>query len=120
METSGFPGKYRLGTSGSEAQGNQVAEGVHHRHDAQSGEQENQGMTETEVVIDGTDQHQAKYDAEQETGSRRDDEDPALVEDDGQLFVATKTKQPLLKLLDDGHQTTGMAWIRLAMSSGRA
>ena len=94
-EASRFAGKNRFGAPRSEAQSNEIAEGMHHRHQPKPAEQKNQRMAQAEVVVDGTDQHQAKDDGEQQAGFAWNDENPALGEDNRQLLIAAKTEQPL-------------------------
>jgi hypothetical protein len=40
-------------------------EGVHHRHQAEAGEQKDQRVAEAEVVVDGADQHHRENNGEQ-------------------------------------------------------
>lgn len=115
-----FPGKDGFCAPRRQAQGNEVAKGVHHGDDAQSGKKEYQGMAEAKVVVDCADQHDEQNQGEQQTCARRNNEDPALGEDDRKLLGATDAKQPFPEQLQWAHQGSGVAWIMAAMSSGRA
>ena len=93
---------------------------MNHGHHAETGEQEDQGVAQAQVIVDGAEQHDAEDDDEKESRARRDDEDAALRENDRQLFVAAEAEQPLPKRLRDRHQRSGVLWINSAMSSTRA
>ena len=88
----GFAGENRIGSPPHEAQGDQIAKGVHHRHHAEPAEQENQRMAEAKVVVDRANQHQDQDDGKQQSSFGGQDEDAALAEDDGELFIAAKAE----------------------------
>ena len=68
---------------------------MYHADKSQSGKQEDQCMAETQVVIDGANQHQEQYGTEQESSTCRNNEYPALGENNGDLFVTAKPEKPL-------------------------
>jgi hypothetical protein len=81
LEVRGIAREHRRHTSGAHVKVHQVAEGVQDGDDAQAGEQEGEHITEREVVVDRSDQHQDKHTAEAQTVTRRQDVDAALSEE---------------------------------------
>jgi hypothetical protein len=96
-EKRSLSGKDRFAASRRDDQAEQVAEGVDHAGYAEPGEQENQRVTEREVVVDGTEQHDDQGQCEQQPAARRHDEDAALAEAQRCCSVAAPAKKKLLK-----------------------
>ena len=70
--------EYRCHPPRGQAQAKEVVKGMHHGHDAQAGEEKDQRVAETQVVVDGPDEHDHQDQGEEEAGARRDDEDAPL------------------------------------------
>jgi hypothetical protein len=81
-EVRRIAGEYRCHPPRGQAQAKEVVKGMHHGHDAQAGEEKDQRVAETQVVVDGPDEHDHQDQGEEEAGARRDDEDAPLAEDD--------------------------------------
>ena len=59
------------------------------------GAEKHQRVAKAEVVIDGTEQHHAQDNDEQQSRAGGDDEDSPLSQHDRRLFVTAETEQPL-------------------------
>ena len=98
-----FTGEYRIGAARRDAQGDQIAESMHHGNKTESGKQENQCMAETQAVVDGTEQHDDQGQCEEQPAARRHDEDAALAEAQRCCSVAAPAKKKLLETSGEVH-----------------
>ena len=73
-----FAGEHRNAAARCDAESVQVAEGMHHADEREAGEQEDEGMAERQVVVDGTGQHGQQGGGKEQAGPRRQDEDAPL------------------------------------------
>ena len=88
-------GKTGMQKAGSitKAQVREIAEGVQHGHHRHHRQQEGQHIAEAEVVVDVAEQHQHQHESQRKPASGGNDENAALVEDDGSA-VDFLAKQP--------------------------
>ena len=90
-------GKYWLGSTRRYPQGKEVAKCVNHANQAQSGKQENQCMTQCQVVIDGAGEHGGKGKGKDNTGPRGQNENAPLRQMKRSGAIALPAKQVLFK-----------------------
>jgi hypothetical protein len=93
-EARGFAGEHRGAGADGEREAGEVAEGVQDRGDAQSGEQEDEAVTEAQVVIDRADQQHNQRDGEEQAGARGQHIDAPLVQQDRYRFGCAYAQCP--------------------------
>ena len=83
-----FTDKNCWAVAGRDEQTVEVAKGVHHAGDAQTGEQENQRVTQRQGVIDGAEQHDDQGERKEQPAPGRDNENAPLTEAQGRRAIA--------------------------------
>ena len=120
-EMGDFADENRLGPTWRDGQSVEVAKAVDHAGESQPGEQEDEGVTECQVVVDRRQQHDDERYREEQAVARRQDEDAPLAEAKRRAAVAVPAEKLNLQAFDQFH-AQGMATLRIsaAMSSAVA